>query len=326
MKQLIFILIAAIVLVSCEKQIDIDIKDQEQKVVVKAQNDADSLIMVNLTYSRPVYGTFYVRNGEDYFPAINNATVTLTVDGAATETATRNGGNYTFTHIPQPGEQLALDIAIPGREAVTATTTVPLKPIVSEFDTVYITQDIDYFPAIFLTLNDRAATEDYYAIRMREIYTVIVINRDDNNNIISRDTSVEEHYRYFSCSDYLIVDGTGINVDIEDPTATNTFYGGELLFTDGKINGQSHRIRLDVGVRNNYDNYKDGDIITHSSIVVEVIALSRDLYLYRQTMNSYDDDVLLAFFSEPVQIHSNIKGGIGIFGVASKVTHRFYLR
>ena len=53
-------------------------------------------------------------------------------------------------------------------------------------------------------------------------------------------------------------------------------------------------------------------------LTLEVVSLSRDHYLYQATKESYNGDAILDFFTEPVQIHSNIQGGIGIFGVASK--------
>ena len=179
--------------------------------------------------------------------------------------------------------------------------------------------------SISFNLNDRPATEDFYSIRLRKTDTIITLHRDEEGNVLSSDTNIRKDYNWFTCSDYLIVDGTGLNVSIDDPTATNSFAGNELLFTDAKINGQSHRIVLKMG--DDYDYYyedeylKTGDtVFSHSSLMLEVAALSRDLYLYRQTMNNYDGDPLLSFFSEPMQIHSNITGGIGIFGVSSKVS------
>lgn len=331
MKNIIRLLAAVLLLSACEKQIDIDIEDTESLVVVKASNEAGSPLTVDLTYSRPAFGSFYIYYNEDYFTKITNATVSLTVDGGATMTAARDGGIYTFSHIPQPGEELKLSIAVPGRDEVSATATVPLRPDISNVDTSYSASGYDYYSPmqvnVSFTLNDPSATDDYYAIRLREIDTVIYIERDDDGNITSRDSSIEEYYRFFECTDYLLVNNNGI--DIDDPTAARTFSGTEMLFTDATINGMSHDIKL-KGLYDRYWDYKDSPKPSDSTAVnyglyLEVTSLSRDLYLYRQTMNSYSDDELLGFFSEPVQVHSNIEGGIGIFGVCSKVVYRIPL-
>lgn len=319
-------MLAAIMLVACEKQIDIDVEDMESQVVVKAQNEVGTPLSMSLTYSRPAYGSYYIRYGEDYFTKITNATVTLSVNGAATETATSNDGTYSFAHIPQPGEVLELSIAVPGRDKVTATAMVPTQPNISNIDTSYsYNGDYSYYylqQNISFTLSDPSAHDDYYSVRLREVDTVVYIHRDDDGNTTGTDTTYEEYYRFFECTDYLLVSNVG--VDLDDPTSARTFSGTEMLFTDATINGMSHNIKIkDLNDRyweNIYDEKSYDSTAIHSHLYLEVTSLSRDLYLYRQTMNSYSDDELLGFFSEPVQVHSNIKGGIGIFGVSSKST------
>ena len=62
----------------------------------------------------------------------------------------------------------------------------------------------------------------------------------------------------------------------------------------------------------------------HAQVILEVTNPTRDLYLFRQTVDSYSYDDLLGTFTEPVQIHSNIDGGIGIFGVGILQTSTFH--
>lgn len=334
MKRIFTIMAAALLLASCEKQIDIDIEDMESQVVVQAQGETGTPVALNLTYSRPTFGYFYVYNGEDYFPSVTDATVSLSVDGGAAETAVRDGGTYSFSHIPQPGEELSLSIAVPGKDPVSAKATVPLLPQVGD---IYVTTrqeqpDIDYNTSVdisvFVPLSDRDGSADYYSIILYRRDTVVYTYYDDNGAVIDYDTLVDSQ-DWFECQDQLVV----TDIDMEDAlegVALPSFFGSEMLFTDARINGTTHSIELLTNVH--YGNYwyygqypNDNGEYTenftyevHCTFHVEVSALSRDLYLYRQTMNSYDDDELLSFFSEPVQIHSNIDGGIGIFGVSSK--------
>lgn len=326
--------ITAAMMAACEKQIDIDVDDLEPQVVVKAQTEVGTPLSVGLTYSRPVYGNFYVYYGEDYFQKVTDATVILTVDGTTAETATASDGTYTFAHIPQPGEVLSIGISVPGRDEVTATDTVPLRPSITDIDTSSAVGD-GYFDVmqnmnIDFTLNDDASTNNYYSIRLREVDTIITTYRDDNGNIVSQDTSMDEFYCWFECTDYLLVSNT--DIDIEDPTVSSTYSGTAMYFTDATINGQSHLIRIKPRQYSwgydyyDYEDYYPSDVTANATLYLEVTAFSRDLYLYRQTMNSYDDDELLGFFSEPVQVHSNINGGIGIFGVSSTTVKQIHLR
>ena len=56
----------------------------------------------------------------------------------------------------------------------------------------------------------------------------------------------------------------------------------------------------------------------NTQYLLEVTSLSRDRYLYERTTYLYDDDPFESLFSEPVQIHSNISGGIGIFAARNR--------
>lgn len=329
-----------IILVGCEKQIDIDIEDMEPQVVVSAQGEVGMPLSVDLTYSRPVYGSFYVYNGEDYFPKITDATVTLNVNGGASETATRNGGTYSFTHVPQPGEELELTIVVPGKEPTKAKATVPLAPQVGDINMVTRTQqpDIDGNTntalSIFVPLTDRAGTDDYYSIVLYRCDTVVYTYYDSTGAVSFYDTIVNEQ-DWFECQDQLVVTDIDMEDALEGSAAVPSFFGSEMLFTDAYINGTTHSIELLMDVYYGYywaeGRYIDGyyyysddfSFVVHSTFHVEVSAISRDLYLYRQTKNSYSDDELLGFFSEPVQIHSNIDGGIGIFGVSSKTSSTY---
>ena len=323
----------AMMAAACEKEIKVDIDAQEPKVVVCGENVSGQPMSFDITYSRPVFSTFYVRTGEDYFQHVTDATLTLGIEGGGTETATRNGGTYTFSHRPQSGEVLTLDIAVPGQQPLKATATVPYTPVVSNIDTTTTVYQYDYYSttglAVSFTLADRAASDDYYSVRVKCVDTSCHFFLDSVGNLVQQDTTINYHYIRFNCTDYLLVGST--EIDIDDPTAASTFSGSEMFFTDATINGTNHTIRLDIiDGYYYYDDYdytpanaahgrKDLDsIVNHTTFYLEVTAFSRDHYLYRQTLNSYTDDELLAFISEPVQIHSNIEGGIGIFGVSAK--------
>lgn len=330
-----------LLLVGCEKQIDIDIEDLESQVVVQSQGEAGVPLAVSLTYSRPTFGSFYVYYGEDYFQSVTDATVTLSVNGGASETATRDGGTYTFTHMPQPGEELELAISVPGKDEVKASATVPLPAQVGDITVSTVTElpdidgNADVNISVFVPLTDRASSDDYYSIMMTRYDTTIYTYYDEADAVSFYDTVIYER-DWFECQDQLLVNDMD-PVDAIEGMSIPTFYGSEMLFTDAYINGTTHSIELrtyaDIYYYNNEGRWRDDGngyymeypyrftYVIHSTFKIEVITLTRDLYLYRQTMDNYSDDELLGYFSEPVPIHSNINGGIGIFGLSSKKTY-----
>ena len=335
----------------CEKQIDIDIENLESQVVVQSQGEAGVPLAVSLTYSRPTFGSFYVYNGEDYFQSITDATVTLSVNGGTPETATRdhgtqaprlqNCGTYTFSHIPQPGEELELAISVPGKDEVKASATVPLLAQVGDITVSTVTElpdidgNADVNISVFVPLTDRASSDDYYSIIMTRYDTTIYTYYDEADAVSFYDTVIYER-DWFECQDQLLVNDMD-PVDAIEGMSIPTFYGSEMLFTDAYINGTTHSIELrtyaDIYYYNNEGRWRDDGngyymeypyrftYVIHSTFKIEVKTLTRDLYLYRQTMDNYSDDELLGYFSEPVPIHSNIDGGIGIFGLSSKKTY-----
>ena len=81
------------------------------------------------------------------------------------------------------------------------------------------------------------------------------------------------------------------------------------MFTDEVIDGMGHETELTVGCA--------PDAI---KLILVVTTYSRDRYLYEVTEQMYEDDPYATLFSEPVQIHTNINGGIGIFGASARTS------
>lgn len=337
MRHCIFPTLAALVmlLAACEKQIDIDVDARQPEVVVRALGETGEPLAVRLTYSRPVFGTFYVPNGEGYFKEIADATVSLSVDGSPHSGVNVDGGNYTFAYQPQAGDHLVLSVAVPGHKTVTAEAVVPHKPAVSGIGVSHNTdQDRGIRNnTIAFTLADPASSTDYYSVRLRCHETSIYTKYDADSNIVWTDTTRNEYYCDFKCTDYTVISSTGIDViDPEDPDAANTYVGDEMLFSDANINGNQHQFKLEpygYYEYEDYDNYYGYDTIERymnsRDYYLEVSAISRDTYMYLQSVDAYDYDEVLSLFSEPVQIHSNVSGGIGIFGIRTKVSFKLQL-
>ena len=318
----------ALGLASCEKQINVDVEAQQRRVVVKALGEEGAPLTVKLTYSRPVFSTYYVADGDRLFEEITGATLKLTVNGSTPVAATDDGqGYYSFAYIPQAGDRLLLTVEVAGEEPISAEAEVPQPP---QVDGVAMEEG----PVVRFTLTDRAPTLDNYAVRVRRTDTTFWSLIDTNGNITDRDTSWSSRYVTFKCTDYQLYVNVGDIYDIDDPESANTYWGDEFFFSDANISGQSHTVSLELqeGWYSSYGDDSDyrphfDDSLHHwtdtmqTTYRLEVSALARDHYLYLQTLDAYDDDPLTGLFSEPVQIHSNISGGIGIFGIRTRQVH-----
>lgn len=327
-----------LLLAGCEKQIPIDIDDQESKVVVHAQGETDSPLSMTITKSIPVFGINYSSDGVSQFPAVTDAQVSITVNGASTPlSASSNGDRYTLPYSPQEGDRIDLRIDVPGYPTLTSTTTVPAKPQVGDLRLTESRQtNIDNYEdvnlSLFVPLTDREATADYYCITLDRYDTIFYTYYDDTGAVVDYDT-MTAIVSWFGCQDQLIV--TDIDpADALEGVTVPTFFGSELLFSDQRINGASHNIELNPdiylgsyqaeGYYHNNQYHPNFTFTLHSLFVVEISSLTHDDYLYRKTLQSAYGDDLMGFFAEPVQIHSNIDGGIGIFSIQSKKTLTYH--
>ena len=63
-------------------------------------------------------------------------------------------------------------------------------------------------------------------------------------------------------------------------------------------------------------NYDAGN----ETLFLEITSLSRDTYLYTVTKEDQrGGSSIMGFLSEPVRIHSNVKGGLGILGAKASI-------
>jgi hypothetical protein len=119
---------------SCQKVIDVDVKDAEKKYVIEAVvTDEPGTSKVLLTTTKQMSET-------NVFPGVSGATVTIS-DGAGnatlfTETASGNYGAPSFTGTP--GKTYSLEVKVNG-EIFTAASAMPQK---INLDTIFISDEL----------------------------------------------------------------------------------------------------------------------------------------------------------------------------------------
>jgi len=100
------------------------------------------------------------------------------------------------------------------------------------------------------------------------------------------------------------------DVPIENSSDDNIGGKDYLLFSDNLFNGESYEFTL---------NFKTDEVIKINYYYVELLSLTKDGYLYRKTVDNYNNSEY-DMYAEPVQVYSNVENGFGIFaGVTSHI-------
>ncbi|MCR5193661.1 MAG: DUF4249 domain-containing protein [Bacteroidales bacterium] len=279
---------------SCEKVVEFDVEDIERDVVVNALPCTDSIFFANITYSR-----FFLDNQP--FTPVDNATVTLDINGTSTSFTSRDGANYFFGYSATAGDTLTLHVDVPGHPTITGGTRVPALPDMTmplaELDTLlpFNTAEISF------TLTDPIGENYYY---------IYVLERDSGSrwNDWEKvwDTIDTVIHAYFNC----------INKEITDPEVNCAEglmdYYTNLLFSDKKIEGVSDEILLSIMI---LKDTAEHPLLREYTLVVE--SLSPEAFRY--TKDVLNSQGAASYFAEPAHIYSNLSSQIGIFaGIARR--------
>lgn len=295
MKRYIVVICATLLLAGCEKMIEIDSQYQEPIIVVHSRNNVGENVSLAITTSRPVFGYHPASEASinSPFPAVENATATLTVNGNAHYTATSDSNHYTFAYQTQVGDKLQLEVQVPGHDPLYAETTVP-APAQATTTVQTVETDWDEQNRLHITLTDPANQENYYSVQIREIYHYTAGDRYDTT------------FRYFTCKDPLLVGDDplmGVINDMDVPS----FDGTCLLFDDSRINGTTYSFDVQY-----HPNRSTSDQYTYTYDLV-LTSFSTEEYHFATSIQN-NADYLFGLFSEPAVLYNNVKGGYGVFG------------
>jgi len=295
MKKIIFSIITACALLcSCEKVIELDDDYLEPIVVANALPCTDSLIFVNITYSR-----FFLDNRE--FQPVANATVTIDVNGTALSSTQRDGANYLFDYSVVAGDSLTLHVAIPGHDEITAgTRAVPLPNMTTPLAEIDTLMPISMGDIIF-TLTDDASRSDYYYIYVLERDSGTQWNQWENH----WDTVDTVRHAYFTCLNREI---TAPEVNVSEGMMD---YYTSLMFSDSLINGQAYDLKVSLPM---FRDTAEHPMLKEYTLVVE--ALGPEAWRYRRDVAASQGAD--SYFAEPRRIYSNLSSGLGIFAAIAR--------
>lgn len=304
------LIISLVLFASCEKDVEFKGEMTKSVLVVNSFVSPDSIVSANVSESK-----FFLEE-ESTITGIENATVSVYVNGTFKEKMIHlDNGNYTGTYIPTIGEIIKLVVTVPNKTDVSCEDKVLTRPEIVSVDTTITSSTLNGY---HLNEHTKLNSSD------TQVYDTIGENRSNDYEfkIKMKDNGSEKnYYRLAVIRKYTYTDGTAYygdphiseNIDPQayssDPLQTGDDSNPFCVFSDDIINGKEYtmKFKLNESTNVNYDQSENDK----TEMIIALQQISKDYYLYLRTRAvANEDDV----FSEPVQIHCNVKNGLGVFG------------
>ncbi|NEU08488.1 DUF4249 domain-containing protein [Flavihumibacter sp. R14] len=280
---------ALLVLSACETVIEIDLPVEKPKLVVNSIFNADSLLTVNVTKSRPSS-----ESGHD-FETVENAIVEVFKDRQSLGILSYHGkGNYkTLNKFPnEPSAEYAITVKAPGFNTAETRESMPLKPVISavqvEADRQNSLKTSKEFKTRFI-LHDPAES-NFYFLR------AWLVNKKG--------------------------DRSPVNVSLRNILGQFSPLRSEPLkiyvFDDKSFNAKDLNIELDI------QTYIASSDLSQYSISIEIASIPKSYFDYLYSVKKQFEDIPLL---EPknLPLSNNIQNGLGVFAPYNAVGSSFDL-
>jgi len=293
MRESLFLALLLCILTACEKEVHIPIEYTEPKLVINSLFNTDSVWEVEVSASQYIYDSGTI-------PLINDAVVTITSSGSGSVSLTNQGnGLYTSaTEKPQTGQVYTIEVTHPNYQNVRSSNELPgvLQIQNMEIQDQTIVSG-EQFRKISITFQD-SPDPDYYMIRIMGGFWDWTY---DSLGILD---SILIPYPMWVFSQSPAVENSNPN----NMQATT-------IFKDELFNGTQYTIDLLVE-----EFFFDGVKENIEEIYISISKISEEYYWYETSYQAYVSSQNNQFFSQPVQVYTNIENGLGIFAGFSNQT------
>ena len=319
-RRLAFILVAALLICSCTKEIRFVGQYDGEKIVLYACANPDTTLSVDLAMSK------FILDDSDLsiYALVTGGKVWGSAGGKNIEFREdlENRGNYVSDYMPVEGETIELHASLPEFPDVAANTTVPRRPdfSVDSYSVQVLDQNEDFKHVkvtMKITINDVPSVRNCYRLNLfgytelpdgmgQRLFEPALLSSD----VIFREVGadVDAIIGYVDGEDYVwiedmfddsLFDGESYQFEVwfED-------YLGEVIYTQDE-NGE-------------WISIVNGDEFDPSVYFVELDTVSEELFKYSNSVAGFNMlGDFQGLFGEPVSIFNNVNGGIGCFGALS---------
>jgi hypothetical protein len=320
---IIAILLMFCIFTSCETEIPFNGTVTDPVLVVNCITCTDSIVKANITASR-----FFLTNQEN-FKNVDSVTVALFINGTFKENLIDSGlGDFKSQYVTVEGDLVRLNVSAKGFESVWTEAPLPSRAANFQIDTT-ITRtntsylfNVQYDPGSSSNIASDTLGVTYSDVHQFKICFSDPLETTNYYRLIVKETSTINGYTnvlYQTGIDDIVFGTKKNNMDGIFSESKNDKYN---IFSDELINGNTHTIT--VYCSKPHDMYFDRPIPQEleMSVDIDLQSISRSYYLYLNSLKALDEAD--PFMSEPVQIYTNVNGGLGIMGARAN-QHRSYV-
>ena len=289
---------AGLLLIACESDRAFNESFPPQKLVLFAFVEPDSTVQVQL-------GKTFHSEWEN--SALEEVSGEVFINGRQEGVLVMEGHNRYYAEVrPKPGDRVKIVARAKGLPEAVGETTLPMAGIPLAVDTTLVGPK-NKLNRVFYTIHidDKASERHYYRLLIRtETYT----------QIGDRITGLYDQYTYDTENDPLLGGRNEAWLNEDDPNAFK-------IFTNERFEGKGYTMRVSAAAWNTYEMKYDA--VVQWEVVnqhVKLIRIDEDSYLYFKSLMLSDRGEGII---EPVQVHSNVQGGVGIVGYAYATTVSF---
>jgi hypothetical protein len=295
-----FLVIFSFLFVSCEKEIEFVGEGKQPLLVLDAILENHEVPTVYLT--RSVF--FLTNNTDPSSKEISGANVVLTnldLNESYVLANTPSTGYYTGTVPIEPNTNYKIEVSYPNFKTITSQLKTVNDVVLDDIDTSSAVVEDQFFGtptsySINLKFQDPVGA-NFYSIGLNSLDEINKYNSD--SVFLSTYNNVSTHF-----------------ASSTDPSS-KFYYNSTLFFDDVFFQGQYKVMPATTFI----SNFIEPDYQTGGYEVRKIVT-------WRATLRSMTEDTYLYFksipknqggspFSDPTNVHSNVKNGLGIFGSVS---------
>ena len=299
-KIILFLLTAFLLFISCTKEIEIEIPEQEPNLVIYSTIEPllfphPKSLRVSLQQSAHISDTARYPVNDALILYYENDSLKDTlkcVDSTGIYPITKGLGDY-----PVQGNSYAIKVLKDGFENVTAKTTIPPKVMIK--DTVvtpiaYFDEDGGVFSEVSVTFADPGNETNFYELAISDIaYSYDKPHTFYRLSTYDKIITSESYYPSL------------LRFDLKQPRV--------LLFNDKEINGKEHTLNVYYIPPQRESEYR---YISHHYISIHLRNVTEEYYRFKTSMLQHlynkEEDILYGM-GEPLNVISNINNGYGLF-------------
>jgi len=330
----IIISFAFLGLIACNTEIEFKGDITSSMLVINSFITPDSVIKVHVSKSK-----FFLKD-DSQLDVVDNATVNLWVNNNQKETLIKQGnGYYISNYKPVIGDIIKITAKNAIYDEVDCSVEIMDSTNILSFDTTRIL--INEYPISNYTKDEYGRMKIDTIGKYKNEKLDIVIQFQDNPQISNYYRMVATRRMYFDDGKIIdenfylssddIVFGDNSTTSIIGENGNNSSF---LEFSDEYFSGKKYAVRFNTMLSS--IEYKPGKEpkkddggtvgtvkIIKTDLILNLQTISKSYYLFLKSLSA--NSSVIEFFSEPVQIHSNVNGGIGILGSYTSSFFKFQI-